>query len=183
VPFPERDELFARYQRLIRPIAVSIGRKCPPDVHREDLEQVGAVGLLAACADLDPARSEGEREAFCRKRIAGTILDYLRRREGHDQVDERAEQIAAPGLPRDQQIELAQGIATLEPLERHVIDCLYWHDMTSEEVGKLVGASGRWVREIETRALARLHSAIETGPQLPPRALLHALLRAFAARS
>lgn len=160
MPLAERDALFARYQHLVRVIALSIARKCPPDVDLADLEQSGNLGLLAAIKRYDPARDE-TFEALCRLRIKFAIVDYLREREPHEQLDEsHSADLATPLPPLERQIELSQALAKLEPIARYVIECLYWRAMRAEETGALTGRSGRWVREVEERALLSLGAAL-----------------------
>ena len=158
MPIPERDALFARYQHLVRVIALSIARKCPPDVDLADLEQSGNLGLLSAISRYDSARDD-TFEALCRLRIKFAILDSLREREPHEQLDESQDR-AATLPPLEQQIELSQALTRLEPIARYVIECIYWRNMAAEEIGALTRRSGRWVREVEARALLSLGAAL-----------------------
>jgi RNA polymerase sigma factor (sigma-70 family) len=160
VTSPERDALFARYQDLLRVIALSIIRRCPPDVDLEDLQQAGAIGLLRAIDSYDPERAD-TFEALCRLLIHSAMIDLLRRRDGHEQLEEREHaDREAPTPQLDDQIELGQALNRLDPLARYVIDCLYWGEMAAGAVGDAIGHSERWVREIEDRALIFLGAAL-----------------------
>jgi RNA polymerase sigma factor (sigma-70 family) len=71
-----RNALFEAHFHLIRPIAAAIKRKLPPNFAIEDLEQLGALGLLAAASQCDPAKCFA---AYAKTRIRGAILDGIRR--------------------------------------------------------------------------------------------------------
>ena len=78
-PMPlDRNTLIANNVEVARRIALSIGRRCPSWVGREDLVAAGMLGLAEAAARFDPSREEPFL-AFAERRIRGAVLDELRR--------------------------------------------------------------------------------------------------------
>ncbi|MEB3198368.1 MAG: sigma-70 family RNA polymerase sigma factor [Candidatus Sericytochromatia bacterium] len=72
-PSPELS--FDRFAHLIPPIARHLAGQRPD--HLDDLLQVGAIGLLRALAQADPARTHTFERYAC-SRIAGEMRHYLR---------------------------------------------------------------------------------------------------------
>jgi RNA polymerase sigma factor FliA len=73
---PARQQLIYEGQGLVRSLAWSIHRKCPPHVEIDDLVGYGNVGLAEAARDFDSAR--GVRfVTFAHYRIRGAIYDGL----------------------------------------------------------------------------------------------------------
>jgi len=71
----QRNQRVNRYRALVTPIAVHYGRRWPEP--RDDLVQVGLLGLLRAAELLQP-QTTTPFEAFARPHIRGAILHYLR---------------------------------------------------------------------------------------------------------
>jgi len=73
---PARQQLVYECQGLVRSLAWSIHRKCPPHVEVDDLVGYGQIGAAEAARDFDPAR--GVRfVTFAHYRIRGAIYDGL----------------------------------------------------------------------------------------------------------
>lgn len=64
-----RDQIFAIYEHLVRPIVRSIARMLPSRFDPDDLEQIGRLALLDAAAGF---------EKYVRMRVRGAILDAVR---------------------------------------------------------------------------------------------------------
>lgn len=75
-----RNQLVETYLPIVRGVAKSVSSRLPSTVDPEDLASAGVCGLLKAIDNFDPKR--GTRfEAYCRKRIKGSMLDELRNQD------------------------------------------------------------------------------------------------------
>lgn len=72
------DELVKAHLPLVRRVVGRLAVQLPPNVGREDLEEVGILGLLNAARSYDPARGASFR-TFAWLAIQGAVLDELRR--------------------------------------------------------------------------------------------------------
>jgi RNA polymerase sigma factor for flagellar operon FliA len=75
-----RDQTIEEHMWPVRCIANSIADNLPIQVDVDDLISAGAVGLIKAVDDFDPARG-AKLETYARYRIKGAILDELRRQD------------------------------------------------------------------------------------------------------
>ena len=72
-----RTQLAENYLYLVKIVLGRMLYRFPPHIEREDLEQIGVVGLLQALDRFRPGK--GARfETYALSRIRGAILDYLR---------------------------------------------------------------------------------------------------------
>lgn len=71
----QRNQRVNEYRAMVRPIALHYAGLCRE--HRDDLEQVGLLGLIRA-AELYQSSRSIPFEAFARPHIRGAILHYLR---------------------------------------------------------------------------------------------------------
>ncbi len=77
----KRDELIMKYAPLVKNIVGRMAAKLPIDVSdREDLVNVGIIGLMSALEKFDAARNV-QFETYARFRIRGAVLDELRARD------------------------------------------------------------------------------------------------------
>lgn len=77
----ERDELIMKYAPLVKNIVGRMASKLPIDVSdREDLINVGIIGLMSALEKFDKSRKI-QFETYARFRIRGAVLDELRARD------------------------------------------------------------------------------------------------------
>lgn len=86
-----RNRILEAYLPLVSAVAARVAHRLPPCVELEDLKSVGVLGLLNAIDHFDVGRGV-QFEAFSKKRIAGAMLDELRRqdwipREARDRVE------------------------------------------------------------------------------------------------
>jgi RNA polymerase sigma factor for flagellar operon FliA len=72
------DELVKRHLPLVRRVVGRLAVQLPPNVGREDLEEVGILGLLNAARTFDASRGASFR-TFAWIAIQGAVLDELRR--------------------------------------------------------------------------------------------------------
>ena len=75
-----REFLAVNYLYLVGYIYGRIAINLPPHIDREDLEHQGALGLLAALDNFDPARNV-KFETYASIRIRGAMIDYLRKQD------------------------------------------------------------------------------------------------------
>ncbi len=77
----KRDELIIKYAPLVKNIVERIASKVPPYIaDREDLMNVGIIGLMSALSKFDDKRNV-QFETYARYRIRGAVLDELRARD------------------------------------------------------------------------------------------------------
>jgi len=76
----KRDELIMSYAPLVKTVVERIAMKLPSHVDREDLINVGVIGLMSALDRYDETRNV-RFETYARFRIRGAILDELRSRD------------------------------------------------------------------------------------------------------
>lgn len=72
------DELVKKHLPLVRRVVGRLAVQLPPNVGREDLEEVGILGLLTAARNYDASRGASFR-TFAFIAIQGAVLDELRR--------------------------------------------------------------------------------------------------------
>lgn len=77
----QRDELIMKYAPLVKNVVGRMASKLPIDVSdREDLINVGIIGLMSALEKFDKTRNV-QFETYARFRIRGAVLDELRARD------------------------------------------------------------------------------------------------------
>ena len=96
-----RNRLVRSHQRLVAPVARHYARQCAES--REDLEQVGSLGLIRA-AELYRAASGVPFSAYARRHIRGAILHYLR---------DAAPLVRPPRQLQERRLQLARAEAAL----------------------------------------------------------------------
>lgn len=72
------EQLVRQHLPLVRRIVGRLAVQLPPNVGREDLEEVGILGLLTAAKTFDPSRGASFR-TFAWIAIQGAVFDELRR--------------------------------------------------------------------------------------------------------
>lgn len=181
-----RDELIEQHLYLVAPIAQRVLRKVPPSFERDDLMQLGYLGLLRAATRYRPREYNNTPfTAYARPRIRGEILDGIRRkswREGtHDSLDAllgpagsstqgRRTCSREPGVDCPIEINLdaqrleervAQAIARLSPLRAAILNLYYCPGLPSlaEVAQRLQLPVSRVARE-RAAAIAELRAAL-----------------------
>lgn len=76
----KRDEQIMKYAPLVKNIVEKIALRLPSHVDKEDLINVGVIGLMSALEKYDEGRNV-RFETYARFRIRGAILDELRSRD------------------------------------------------------------------------------------------------------
>ncbi|MSR46783.1 MAG: FliA/WhiG family RNA polymerase sigma factor [Planctomycetes bacterium] len=76
---PDATELLVKaHLPLVRRVVGRLAVQLPPEIGREDLEEIGILGLLTAAKNFDPSRGASFK-TFAYIAIQGAILDELRR--------------------------------------------------------------------------------------------------------
>ena len=75
-----RRELATHYLPMVSFIIGRLAMNLPPHIDREDLENVGVIGLLNAIDRFDPKR-EVKFETYASIRVKGSIIDHLRKED------------------------------------------------------------------------------------------------------
>jgi RNA polymerase sigma factor (sigma-70 family) len=153
-----RNALFEAHFHLIRPIAAAIKRKLPPNFAIEDLEQLGALGLLAAASQCDPAKCFA---AYAKARIRGAILDGIRRdiAAGVRSSDTGIEAVSTP-QQQPGEISLRHAMQALTAKQRQAL-LLRLDGETRPSAGrKMGGITVSAVKDLERRAIANLRKRL-----------------------
>lgn len=112
-----RNELVETYLPLVRGVARRLAQRLPPSVDAEDLVSSGVFGLVRAVEQFDIKRGV-VFEAYCRKRVAGAMIDELRKQ---DWVPREARERAATVRRMEQELRESLG---REPTEREIAKAL-----------------------------------------------------------
>ncbi|MBP9721885.1 MAG: RNA polymerase sigma factor FliA [Gammaproteobacteria bacterium] len=75
-----QDELLKRYKNLVRSIALRTIARLPPNIHLDDLTQVGLMAVLEAAKNYDPTKG-ASFETYAGIRIRGSMIDEIRRED------------------------------------------------------------------------------------------------------
>ena len=163
--------LVERHLPLARSLASRYARTAD---QREELAQVGALGLVAAAHRFDPGRSvpfvayaiptvEGEIRRFLRDR--STVVRVPRTEKGAGRtpplplpdVEERPSPLAAEELERcEGRVELRRGLDALPPRERAAVGLRYVEDLSQREIADRLHISQSQASRLLASALERL---------------------------
>ncbi len=178
-PTYERDRLISEHVDVARRISLSMARRCPDWIAREDLVAAALLGLTEAADRYDETRNE-PFIAFAEKRIRGAVLDELRR---GDIMPRRVRQMARKvGLmmqvleranarpPTDEEMAAALGV-TLDEYHAELEQLVHVTVGVLEEGGDQLTADDASPEATAGRreALARVRAAL---PRLDQRDLL-----------
>ncbi len=94
-----KDRLVEQYMPLVRSVAEALAMRLPRTIDEDDLMGAGVFGLLGAIDNFDPERNV-KFETYCRLRVRGAMIDYLRQqdwvpREARNRGSRLAEVIAS----------------------------------------------------------------------------------------
>jgi RNA polymerase sigma factor for flagellar operon FliA len=132
------DEMVKRHLPLVRRVVGRLAVQLPPNVGREDLEEIGILGLLNAARNFDPSRGASFR-TFAWIAIQGAVLDELRRLD------------VLPRARRD-------GVRAYEAAKSALTDRL-GREPTFLEVQQELGLTSPELEEVlRARALAEAHA-------------------------
>lgn len=161
-----RNQLVEAHFHLIEPIAQRLRSSLPASIRTEDLEQEGALGLLAAAERFDAGRGV-PFAAYARLRIRGAMLDWVRQQWRPaltleieaDPVDRRAR--------ADEQVIEFQAAAAVQraigemisPRQRELLE-LRLAGLTQRDAGRRMGISQEGARQLELRAVKRIRKLV-----------------------
>ena len=173
-------QLIERYMPLAR--AAAARHAHTPEL-REELTQVGALGLVAAASRFDPSR-QVPFAAFAGVTVEGEVRRYLRDRASVVRVPRRERATARPPAPlplseaerrpdvaaADELDEcelralLRRGLEALPAREREAIGLRYLGDLTQREVARSMRISQSQASRLLAAGLERLrHELVEPG--------------------
>lgn len=163
-----RNRLVESHLGLVEPIARRIHRKLPPSFDLADLISVGALGLIDAAARFNRPAPPGRFPPFARQRIAGAILDSVRRRHYRDAthqpldaVTETTEPDCSDGLEQAETVQrIRETLKLLPRAEARLLRLRYWHGLSLAKVALRMGVSTPTAFRLHRRALANLRSAL-----------------------
>jgi len=160
-----RDDIFAAHSYLIRPIALRLAQRLPQGFLLEDLEQLGAIGLLELIDEqYDPARA-ASFGVLARCRIKGAMLDAIKGKEYREatrpSIDADNFGPVADTRPSPEETAIAAidgrrvvaAITDLPPRQKAVVR-LRVRGMTQTAAGRVLGISQYGAGELERRAIA-----------------------------
>ncbi len=75
-----QDELLRTYSSLVRRIAIKTISRLPPNIHLDDLIQVGLMAVLEAAKNYDTTKG-ATFETYASIRIRGSMIDEIRRED------------------------------------------------------------------------------------------------------
>jgi RNA polymerase sigma factor (sigma-70 family) len=157
---------------LVTRLAREVRRMFAPHIDIRDLQQAGAVGLMKAAKDYDPAL--GKFEAFAYFRIKGAIIDSQKRRVYREERNVSLDAIEANGwVPRPLGIDdapladelvardqarrrLRRAIEALPAMERYVL-VSHLRGATTAQTATILGRGVAWTRQ--RLAAARMAAA------------------------
>lgn len=168
-----RQRLVESYQPLVLKIAL---RLATDEVLCAELIQEGTLGLIEAVEGFIPDRVRFS--TYAQYRIKGRMLDFLRRnsrsaaqaldlaywegevdeflnlvKDDRASVEAEADRQAVRGI-------LRQALERLSIRERQIIEGIYLHDRTPQEVANNLGISASYLYKTQKRALRRLRGLL-----------------------
>ncbi len=173
----DRDRLH-RLVEAVWPDALRIAMSVLHDrAMAEDAAQEACARLLVSVRSLRDARAF--RTWFYRL-VVNAAIQEARRRErptplaGDDMADRDAEadERAPPALAPEDAVDLRRAVAALDPMYRLPLVLRYYDDLSSQEIGAILGLPAGTVRFRLSVARERLRAAIRppgpVEPALPP---------------
>ncbi len=116
----DRDKMIVEYAPLVKLIAGRLAMRLPHNIDRDDLTEVGILGLIDAIDKYEPAKGV-KFKSYAEIRVRGAMLDYLRALDW------------IPRSVRDKAREIAKAFKSVEHrLKRNA---------TEEEIAKELGIS------------------------------------------
>jgi len=159
-----RNQLVEENLEDVRAIAARLARRLPPSFDREDLVQQGCLGLIEAANCYD-GRPGVTFFAFARRRVFGSMLDYIRRRHWKNATLgslDLAEHKAAADHTEDriqhfqEAAEINRALRRLSGRELVIVRAFYGQGQTNRNIGPGLGIKGGRVGQLHRLALERL---------------------------
>lgn len=166
----DSEALVIAHLPLVAPIARRIRRGLPPSFELADMEQLGALGLLAAARDYDASRGVAFAW-FARMKIRGAILDGIDDRAYREgtmgelpkaPVAARVASQESVAAEREGVSRLLAAVSALTPRQRAIIRLRYVEGESQAAAGAALGISQRGACDLEARALAALRRSAQS---------------------
>ncbi len=135
------------------------------DFDLEDLAQIGRIYILKALEEYDPEAGM-TLSTYIIQRIRWGLNTSLRshmprakREVVHFSIDDmNSEQSDRwhPFTEEDDTESFSDMIADLSPAMQHIFELRFIEDLTLEEIGKNIGRSNEWVRQLINKALTKV---------------------------
>jgi RNA polymerase sigma-70 factor (ECF subfamily) len=158
------EELCARYaEKVARFASMAAGA----DADADDIAQDALLKAIRALHTYDPAR--GSYDAWLWRIVVNTARDATRRARVRALVQERlgrdlpATNVEDSAIDRASAAEVYAAIAGLAPRDRELLALRFGSDLTTAEVGTLVGLSAESARRAIGRALERARAQMPGG--------------------
>jgi len=81
----DRNELVEHYAHLVRTAAARLARRLPSQIGIDEIRSAPFEGLIRAVESFDPSLNT-RFELFCRRRINGAVMDWLRAADGQSRL-------------------------------------------------------------------------------------------------
>ena len=155
------------YQELVEAQAPALFRRALLLCHdwrlAEGLVQETAVTALTKWRQVSAA---DDRAAYLQTVLTNHFLSRVRKRSYHEApTDIQIPGSVDPWPGVDLEIEVAQGLAALKPIERAVVVGRYLDDLSAAQVAAQLGRQESWVRVTAHRALAKLRDGLGESAQ------------------
>lgn len=173
------------YQELVEAQTPALFRRALLLCHdwhlAEDLVQETAVTALTKWRQV---RAADEPAAYLQTVLTNHFLSRARKRsyqEAPTDIEVPSSVDPWPGI--DLEIQVAQGLAVLNPNERAVVVGRYLDDLTANQVAAQLGRQESWVRVTAHRALAKMRTVMTSEPNARPEPHLRIVPRRAAAEN
>jgi len=137
------------------------------DYDLEDLAQIGRIYILKALEEYDPDAGM-TLSTYIIQRIRWGLNTSLRshmprakREVVHFSIDQMNSEQSDRWHPHTEENDLdsfSDMIADLSPAMQHIFRLRFEEDMTLEEIGKNIGRSNEWVRQLINKQLAKMEA-------------------------
>lgn len=158
------EQLCALYAtKVARFASLAAGNDCDAD----DIAQDSLMKAIAALDRFDPER--GSLDAWLWRIVANTARDSMRRAHVRAAFAERfgsevpSTDPEATAIERATSAEIYAGMARLNARDRELLALRFGSDLTTSEVGAIVGLSAESARRAVSRALDRLRAKLSGG--------------------
>lgn len=152
------DDVVALYRRYERPLLAFALRRLDDRMDAEELVQETLVRLWRAAPRFD--RSKGSVDCLVFTIAARVLVDILRRRRPERRVPERETHVADHADRTDAMLTVRQGMATLTPEHREVLELAYYRGLSQREIAGTLGIALGTVKTRTWWALRHLQALL-----------------------
>lgn len=159
-----RDELCSRYANKVARFASIVAGG---DADSEDIAQEALIKAIHALDRYDPRR--GSYDAWLWRIVVNTARDGMRRARVRELIQERlrgevaAVDVEDSAIERATSAEVYAAIGRLGPRDRELLALRFGSDLSTAEVGDIIGSSAETARRAIGRALDRARVQLRGG--------------------